>query len=144
MRYWINTISREHVRRGVAGGFTQADHGKATRLRHLTRGDIIVFYSPRTDFKAGEPLKAFTAIGRIADDEPYQVEMSPDFHPWRRSVHFFDAAETPIQPLIPALDFIKKKDAWGLYFRRGLFEVAKSDLQRLAEAMHAVLEDGVA
>jgi hypothetical protein len=32
MRYWINTVSLEHVERGVEGGFTQADHGKNTRL----------------------------------------------------------------------------------------------------------------
>ena len=30
MSYWINTVSRDHVQRGVAGGFTQANHGKPT------------------------------------------------------------------------------------------------------------------
>lgn len=25
MKYWINTVSRSHVREGVKGGFTQAD-----------------------------------------------------------------------------------------------------------------------
>jgi hypothetical protein len=51
MRYWINTVSRDHVQTGVEGGFTQADHGKRTRLKRLERGDRIVFYSPRAEKK---------------------------------------------------------------------------------------------
>ena len=38
-RYWINTISLDHVELGVIGGFTQADHGRNTRLRRLERAD---------------------------------------------------------------------------------------------------------
>lgn len=80
-RFWVNTISLEHVELGVADGFTQADHGRDTRLRKLTAGDGIVFYSPRTAMRAGQPLQQFTAIGTITGDEPYQVTMSPDFRP---------------------------------------------------------------
>jgi hypothetical protein len=79
MRYWINTVSRAHVLAGAMGGFTQADHGRPTRLKRLEKGDLIVFYSPRTEFQGGEPLQTFTAMGRIADDEPFQVEMSSTF-----------------------------------------------------------------
>ena len=43
-RYWINTMSRDHVMRGVEGGFTQANHGRPTALRKLQRGDVMVFY----------------------------------------------------------------------------------------------------
>ena len=48
--YWINTVSRGHVARGVAGGFTQANHGKPHMLRRMARDDWIVFYSPKTDY----------------------------------------------------------------------------------------------
>ena len=137
MRYWINTISREHVLRGIAGGFTQAGHGKASPLRRLGRDDLIAFYSPRTALDSGEPLKALTAIGRIVDDEPYQVVMTPDFHPWRRNVRFLASEEAPIQPLIPKLEFIKNKQSWGMYFRRGLFAIGASDFGLLASAMKA-------
>src|SRR5438132_735146 len=41
MRYWINTVSRAHVLTGVGGGFTQANHGRATGLRRLAFGDLI-------------------------------------------------------------------------------------------------------
>ena len=135
MRHWINTISRSHVLRGVDGGFTQAGHGKATPLRRLGRGDWIAFYSPRTEMDGGEPLRAFTAIGRIADDAPYQVEMTPQFHPWRRKVDFVPASEAPIQPLLTSLSFIGNQASWGMYFRRGLFEVPADDLARIAAAM---------
>jgi hypothetical protein len=127
------------VQRGVAGGFTQADHGKATRLRQLAHGDLIAFYSPRTHYPNGEPLRAFTAVGRIADDAPFQVEMTPTFHPWRRRVEFLPAREAPIAPLIPDLDIIANKSAWGMYFRRGLFAVGAADFARIAAAMGLAL-----
>ena len=50
MRYWVNTVSRDHVQHGVDGGFTQAGHGKATGLKRMAKGDRIVFYclAPRS------------------------------------------------------------------------------------------------
>jgi hypothetical protein len=135
MRNWVNTVSRSHVQIGVAGGFTQADHGSKSRLARLAKGDRIVFYSPRTDMQAGETLQSFTAIGEIADDEPYQVEMSPDFHPWRRRVTFLTGAEAPIRPLIEELEFIRNKKSWGFIFRRGLFEIEDGDFGTIAKAM---------
>jgi hypothetical protein len=143
MQYWINTVSRAHVLIGVAGGFTQADHGRDTRLRQLRCGDWLVFYSPRTEFRGGEPLQAFTAIGQIADDAPYQVEMTPSFHPWRRAVTFVASQEAPIQPLIPDLAFIEDKQRWGFPFRRGMFQVEYPDFARIAAAMGVALGPSV-
>jgi hypothetical protein len=137
MRYWVNTVSRSHVQNGVAGGFTQADHGKNSRLKRLSKGDGIVFYSPRTEFQAGEPLQHFTAIGEIVDEAPYQVEMTADFHPWRRRVTFLPSVEAPIHPLIEQLEFIRNKKIWGFIFRRGLFEIGESDFNAIARAMNA-------
>ena len=76
MTNWINTVSRDHVQRGVRGRFTQANHGKPHALRRMARGDWIVFYSPRTSHPDGDSLQAFTAIGQVVDDEPYQAELS--------------------------------------------------------------------
>lgn len=139
MRYWINTVSRDHVLLGVKGGFTQADHGRNTRLKKIEKGDLLVFYSPRTQFRGGEPLQEFTAVGRVTDDEPFQVEMNPDFHPWRRRVKFLKSQEAPIAPLIPDLGFIKDKRHWGYPFRRGFFEVSRSDFEQIALAMRVRL-----
>ena len=107
MKYWVNTISRDHVMRGVDGGFTQANHGKPHMLKRLSKGDWIVFYSPKTAYEGGEPLQKFTAIGRISDDELYQFEVAPDFKPWRRNMDFKTCHETDIRPLIGELSFIK-------------------------------------
>ena len=134
---WINTVSRAHVRAAVEGGFTQADHGRGTRLKRLRRGDRLAFYSPRTEFRGGEPLQAFTAIGTVTDDEPYQVEASPDFHPWRRRVDFEATQEAPIRPLLEHLSFVPDSSHWGVVFRRGLFEVSCDDFDQIALAMRA-------
>lgn len=135
MRYWVNTVSRNHMRVGVEAGFTQADHGKDARLKRLNEGDWLVFYSPRTEFLGGEALQTFTAIGRVEDKEPYQVEITPHFHPWRRKMVFVRAHEAPVRPLINDLDFIANKERWGYPFRRGLFEVEQEDFRKIAEAM---------
>lgn len=135
MKYWINTVSRNHVMRGIESGFTQAGHGKPQGLRRLKAGDWIVFYSPKKEFEGAEPLQAFTAIGRVADDDLYQVEMMPGFVPWRRNVNFIQCQETPIRPFINDLSFIKDKAKWGYMFRFGLFEIPEQDFRHIAQAM---------
>jgi len=137
MNYWINTISRDHVQRGIAGGFTQANHGKATALRRLQAGDWIVFYSPKTKYEGGETLQAFTAIGQVADNELYQVEMMPDFAPWRRNINFKSYMEMSIRPLIDDLSFITDKTHWGYRFRFGLFQIPEADFERIKHAMNS-------
>ena len=104
-------------------------------LRRMAKGDWIVFYSPRSALSGGEPLQAFTAIGRIADDEPYQVEVTPDFVPWRRNVDFVAGNETPIRPLIDDLHFIEDKKRWGYKFRFGVFAIDDHDLDLIRQAM---------
>jgi hypothetical protein len=118
VKYWINTISRDHVERGVQGGFTQANHGKSTNLKRLKKGDWMVFYSPRTSNEDGQILRNFTAIGQVQDEEPYQIQMMPGFRPWRRNI-----------------EFIKDKVHWGYMFRLGLFEVPESDFEIIKNVM---------
>ena len=134
-RYWINTVSLEHVQRGVEGGFTQADHGRGTRLRQLQPGDQIAFYSPRTAMRSGEPLQQFTALGTVTGEAAYQVEMSPDFHPWRLDVAFEEVTAAPIKPLLEPLAFITDPKKWGFPFRRGLFEITESDMSVIRAAL---------
>lgn len=137
MTQWINTVSRDHVLRGVAGGFTQANHGKPHLLGRMQRGDGIAFYSPRTVFPDGPGLQAFTALGFVTDDEPYQAEVTADFRPWRRAMRFVTVQETPIRDLIDDLGFIPDKKRWGYRFRLGAFEISDADFDRIAAAMHA-------
>ena len=121
--------------RGVADAFTQANHGKPNILKRMQKGDWIIFYSPKTAYENGEVLQAFTAIGQIADDEMYQVEVSPEFMPWRRNVGFKKCSELPIKPLITKLSFIENKTHWGYKFRFGLFEIPRSDFELICCGM---------
>jgi hypothetical protein len=134
-RCWINTVSREHVLWGVEGGYTQADHGKNTRLRRLAPGDTIAFYSPKTRMRDGEPLQEFTALATVTGEEAFQVEMTPDFHPWRLAVAFEEVTPAPIRPLIPRLSFITDPQRWGYPFRRGLFEIDSDDMAVIRGAL---------
>ncbi len=135
-RCWVNTVSLEHVQMGVDGGFTQAEHGKNTRLRQLRPGDGIVFYSPRTAMRSGETLQRFTALGTVTDEEPYQVSMIADFHPWRLAVRFEEeVGQAEARPLLDQLSFVTDKRRWGLPFRRGLFPIPTADFEIIAAAM---------
>lgn len=133
-RYWILVASLEHVKRGVAGGFAQAGHGKRSGLARMHAGDRILYYSPKVEFGGTEPLHAFTALGEVADDEIMQVEMSPDFKPFRRNVNYKKTGEVKIEPLIDDLEFIRNKKSWGAAFRFGMLEIHETDFERIAKA----------
>ena len=135
MRYWIGVVSRDHVSRGVDGGFCQLCHGKASAMRKLTPGDWIAFYSPKTTMKDGTSLQAFTAIGQVKPGEPYTFDMGGGFVPSRRNVDFKPCREAPIRPLVERLSFIRDKRSWGYVFRFGQIEVPEGDFQLIAGAM---------
>lgn len=135
-RYWIGVVSRDHVLRGVEGGFAQVGHGKGAPLRRMAPGDWLFYYSPKTSLEGGTPLQAFTGAGRILDGEVYQVEMTEAFKPWRRDVTFAtDAIEAPIAPMKERLSIITDNKNWGMVFRRGHVEITEADAQIIAEAM---------
>ena len=133
-RYWILVASREHVKLGVTGGFAQAGHGKRSGLARMHAGDRIIYYSPNVESGGTEPLHAFTAIGEVTDDEIIQVEMSPDFKPFRRSVRYLRTGEVKIGPLINDLQFIRNKKSWGYSFRFGIVEIQQQDFERIERA----------
>ena len=132
--YWIGVVSKDHVDSGVAGAFAQVNHGKAAPLERMHAGDGFAFYSPRTKYPDGEPLRAFTAIGRIRDGKVYQATMG-DFHPFRLDVDFFPAQTAPVRPLIDDLSFIRSKKHWGAAFRFGVLRVPEADFALIASAM---------
>ena len=134
-RYWIGVASREHVLRGAAGGFCQLNHGKAGPIKRLKPGDWIVYYSPRETMGSGEPVQAFTAIGKIRSGEPYVGEMGGGTQATRRDVDFLKARDAPIRPLLETLSFTKGRAGWGFAFRRGSFAISEADFRAIAEAM---------
>ncbi len=43
MRYRVVGVSKDHIARGVTGGFVQADHGKQGVVKGMSGGDSISF-----------------------------------------------------------------------------------------------------
>lgn len=135
MKYWVAVASREHVQKGVAGGFAQVCHGNAGPLKQMTGGDWIVYYSPTEKFGQKDPCRKWTALGVIGDKDPYPFAMSEGFVPYRRDVQFFAAKEAKIELMIEQLSFIKNKLHWGFIFRRGCFSIEKRDFLLISKAM---------
>jgi EVE domain len=140
-KYWIGVASREHVKKGVAGGFAQVCHGKGGPLKRMEAGDWIIYYSPVEVFGHKEPYRKFTAIGKINENEPYQFAMANDFIPWRRDVSFMPAQDVAIESLIEMLSFIKNKKQWGFPFRRGCFEIPEKDFKLIAHKMGVIIDE---
>ncbi len=135
MQYWIVVVSKDHIARGVAGGFMQANHGKQGPLKRMSVNDWVICYSPKQSYAGNEPCQAFTAIGQVADDMVYQHKMNDDFTPYRRNINYYACTEAPIIPMIENLDFIKNKKQWGYQFRFGFFEIPEADLKLIKSKM---------
>jgi len=135
MKFWVNTAVKNHIERGLAGGYSQANHGAAFGLKKLSKGDWIVHYASKISLEGSEPYQKFMAIGRVNDDELYQVQLSPEFQPFRRNIEFIESTEASIKPMLEELSFIQDLKHWGLPFRRGLFEIPEQDFQLIAGAM---------
>lgn len=133
-KYWIAVASADHARRGKAGGFMQVNHGKAAPLRRITPGDGLVYYSPTEIFGAKDRLQSFTIIGLVQPGDIYPGEMG-NWVAHRRDVAYFDAAETPVAPLLDQLDFTRGRTNWGYQMRFGLFEISAHDFGLIARAM---------
>ncbi len=134
MKYWILVISKDHVLTGVEAGVIRA---KPAELHLLRKGDLVFFYSPGTLFRAGEILQAFTAVARVTGDAPHQVETGATAHAWHLEATFLACEETPIESLIPQLDFIQDTANLAGFLPRGMFAIDGEDATRIADAMTA-------
>lgn len=134
-KYFLIAASRDHVLKGVAGGFAQAGNGRRDLVSKLYKGDWIVFYSAKDKYEDGKPLQKFTALGQVTDEEPYQPDVSENFKPYRRKVAFEKVTETEIRPLLEHLSFIKNKKNWGFYLISGFRELSKEDFEIIRVAM---------
>lgn len=136
MTAWLGVVSHSHVLRGVELGIVQVNHGKRPQLARMHAGDAFVYYSPRTSYPDGETLRAFTAVGRIADDELWQADEG-SFQPWRRRADWdATARETPIRPLVGLLEFTRGEN-WGYALRRGLLSISDADFEVIRNEMNA-------
>ncbi len=134
-RFWIGVVSASHVKLGMLGGFAQLNHGKAAPLRRMSRGDWLIYYSPRTDLAKGTPLQAFTAIGQVADSRVYTYQMSESFVPFRRNISYIPCREVKIADLLDQLSFTRGNPNWGYSFRHGHLEIGREDFLTIAGSM---------
>lgn len=134
-KYWCGVVSREHIKRGEAGGFCQVCHGKKSPLARMAVGDGIVFYSPVLQFQGKDKCQSFTAIGTVVGEDTYQFEMAPNFIPYRRDVAYRAAKDAPIHPLLDRLSFTAGQTSWGYKFRFGHFEITEADFRLIEAAM---------
>jgi hypothetical protein len=131
---WLGVVSAEHVRRGVSLGIAQIGHGKRGGLAWMTAGDWLVYYSPTERLGDARPLRAFTALGRIADDHIWQAD-EEGFRPFRRRVDYDSGlTPTPVAPLVAQLDLCRGPN-WGYQLRRGLLPLTDHDLAVVRRAM---------
>ncbi len=112
-KYFLICASRDHVLKGVKGGFAQAGHGRKDFISQPSKGDWVVFYSSKDKFENGKPLQKFTAIGKVSDEEPYQPSATGKFKPYRRNVEFKKVEETEIRPLLEHLTLSRIKKSGG-------------------------------
>ncbi|CAN5350961.1 EVE domain-containing protein [soil metagenome] len=143
MRYWLGVVQREHVLRGVSLGIAQTNHGEKSGIQRMQAGDGLAYYSPKTSYPDGDPLREFTAIGRIADGDPWQADdpstgSGTGFRPWRRRVEYDESAHAvSITPMLEVLELTRGNRNWGFIMRRGLVEVTPHDFGVIATEMGA-------
>jgi hypothetical protein len=135
MTAWLGVVSADHVARGVDQGIAQIGHGKKGGLARMRAGDLFVCYSPR-DSLDGSTLRAFTASGRVVDDEVWQVDHG-NFRPWRRRIAYdARATDVPLAEVQDVLDLCRGAH-WGYQLRRGLVELSDHDAAILVDALTA-------
>lgn len=142
-RHWLAVASAEHVRRGRAAGFMQVCHGKAAPLRRLQPGDGVVTYSPTATFGGTDRLQAFTALGIVEPGDPYRCDTGGNFRPYRRNVAWTEAEETPIRPLLDALELTAGRPNWGYQLRFGLVALSAHDFHVIAAAMRGATRPAI-
>jgi hypothetical protein len=135
MKHWIVVASKDHLQRGLTGGFMQANHGKSAPLQRMHKDDWIIYYSPKLEFAKPEKCQGFTAIGQLTDETVYQFDMGGGFVPFRRNVNYLPCREASILPLIEDLSFIKDKVHRGAPFRFGTLQIPEADFRAIAARM---------
>ncbi|TCC64810.1 EVE domain-containing protein [Kribbella pittospori] len=138
-RAWLGVVSADHTRRASEHGFIQLNHGKRYNLNRLRPGDGFVIYSPTEQYGEKVPLRAFTALGIVADSEPYQAEpMSMGTHgvvrPWRQAVDFEVVERAALADVTAELTLTRQPN-WGYQLRRGLVPLAVEDFEVLRSVM---------
>jgi EVE domain len=133
-RHWLGVASKNHVMIGVSQGFAQVNHGRRAPLLRMQPGDGLVYYSPRHELGSPGILQAFTAIGHIVG-EAHQVQVAPDFAPWRRPVSYRTDISDALIGELKSILHLTSVPNWGYQLRFGLVELTATDFESISNAM---------
>ncbi|MCF0060408.1 EVE domain-containing protein [Dyadobacter chenwenxiniae] len=134
-KYWIIVASKDHVKSALVQGIAQTCHGKASPLKRMRKDDFMIYYSGKQTLGRPAACQEFTGIGKVMDEQIYQLQVSEDFCPSRRNIKFLPGRDVSILPLISRLNFIKDKKNWGYPFRFGLLEIDRQDFELISSQM---------
>ncbi|WP_460061793.1 EVE domain-containing protein [Streptomyces sp. YKOK-I1] len=139
-RAWLGVVSAEHARHASRHGWIQLNHGDRRNLARLRRGDGFVIYSPTERRGDRAKLRAFTALGTVADGEPHLADEMVDMgargilRPWRRTVDFAQVHAVGLHTVTHEL-LLTRERTWGYGLRFGLLPLAVADFEVLRRAM---------
>ncbi|MET3922100.1 EVE domain-containing protein [Arthrobacter sp. UYEF20] len=133
MTSWLGVVSAEHVQRAVELGIAQLGHGKRSGLARMQEGDTLIDYSPSRRLGDTAPLRQFTAVGTIPDNEIWQADEG-SFTPFRRRVRYEASQPVPLEALKTRLQLTSTPN-WGYQLRRGLVELTPADAAIIRSAM---------
>jgi len=121
---------------------------KTPRRTRIEPDDRVVFYlgSPMMQF-AGTARTTSKAIPRSAEQKRHLREevKIPDVSDYMVSLSDIETWIVPkdAKTIVPSLEFIGKKDAWGVYLQGGVREVSDADYARIVAAAGAPGAAGV-
>jgi DNA-binding MarR family transcriptional regulator len=134
MTAWLGVVSAEHVRRGVSLGIAQIGPGKCAGLARMKPGDTLIYYSAQERLGGPRTVRAFTAIGTVADEVIWQADEGA-FRPYRRRIDYaVSARPVPIAELRDQLE-LTSSPGWGAQLRRGIVGLSDADAETIRAAM---------
>jgi hypothetical protein len=142
-RYWVWVFGDVIGLRWVLANQTMAfRRAAAPRLRAMGEGDHAVLYVSRGAFH--NPTRDMAHLGGLAtvlasptDDRP--VAIGSEEFPWTVSIRVDlalpERAGPEVHQLVSSLSFVRRQDAWGMYFRSSPQQIPEADFQVLADAI---------
>jgi len=135
MAFWITVEDREPVLDQQNAGEISLGDGSREANNRLNRGDFVIVYSPMEgDPDDDEPVENFVAIGRVADDVSHGAPGGNDDR-FCRKLAYLACVETPAEPLMGELTFIRDPDDWRGTFANQLRRIDNNDFLVIAEAI---------
>jgi len=125
--YWIAVADKERLTQGLETG-TFGLEPDVPALQQIQQGAFLIVYCPVTS-PNGEPLKTFSALGRVADTPEEANEEGGLVY---RKIAYFSAFDVPLGTVEFDLLYPGQQSDWS---QTPVFPIEAPDFLTLAEAM---------